>query len=77
MFKLLNLIATVFLIYDFLNKSTAFELATNGNNYGGMVFSGLYLLIDTVLIGFIYVTVFGGSEIYVTTQSVNQAKKED
>lgn len=80
MFKFLSLIATIFILYDFINKTYLFEtgvtIATETNNYSILVYNGVWLLIDTLFLIAIYISIFGGSEIYVTQTTENVEKEE-
>ena len=81
MFKLFNLAFSIYLAYLFFDCSSSFrsgyELALVTANYATMIYQGLNMLITVLALLAIYITVFGGSEIYVTaTQSTPQTAEE-
>lgn len=80
MFKLLNLIVTIIVSYWLFQSldgfNTGFNIAVDTGRYEMLIYKGFYSLFYVLWLMAIYIAVFGGSEIYVTTQVVKE-KEED
>ena len=81
MFKLFNLVITIYLSYLFFNCASDFnkgyQVALETANYATMLYQGLNMLLIVLALLAIYIVIFGGTEMYVTTQGVPQTAEED
>jgi hypothetical protein len=79
MFKLINLALTIFITYHFIQTTSAFNtmfnVAADTGNSAGLIYSGVHLIIYTLYLCAIYITVFGSSEVYVTTQIIEEEEE--
>lgn len=81
MFKLLNLIVTIFVFYWLFESldgmNTGFNVAVETGNSAMLIYKGFYSLFYTLWLVAVYIAVFGGKELYVTTKVIAKDEKEN